>query len=100
MLLAQKIENRLYARIPVRISGKSIYLGWRVDPPEANVFLEGTPSDLDAAESRGDLVDVFVDVTNLVSTKIRVPLQFSIKGKGLKMTVIEPAAVTVYALTE
>jgi len=100
ILLAQRIENRLYAKIPVTISGKSIYPGWRIDPPEANVFLEGSPSDLDAAESKGNPVEVFVDVTNLVSTKIRVPLQFSIKGKGLKMTMIEPAAVTVYALTE
>ena len=100
VLLAQKIENRLYARIPVKISGKSIYPGWRADPPEANVFLEGSPSDLDAAESRGNPVDVFVNVTNLVSPKIKVPLQFSINGKGLKVTVMEPVAVTVYALTE
>lgn len=100
VLLAQKIENRLYARIPVKISGKSIYPGWRADPPEANVFLEGLPSDLDAAESRGNPVEVFVDVTNLVSPKIKVPLQFSINGEGLKMTVMEPVAVTVYALTE
>lgn len=100
VLLAQKVENRLYAGIPVMISGKSIYPGWRVDPPEVNVFIEGSPSDLDAAESKGDPVEVFIDVTNLVSTKIRVPLQFSIKGKGLKMTMMEPAAVTVYALTE
>lgn len=100
ILLAQRIENRLYAKIPVTISGKSIYPGWRIDPPEANVFLEGSPSDLDAAESKGNPVEIFVDVTNLVSTKIRVPLQFIIKGNGLKMTMIEPAAVTVYALTE
>ncbi|MDO9509448.1 MAG: CdaR family protein [Thermovirgaceae bacterium] len=100
ILLTQRIENRLYARIPVQISGKSIYQGWRIDPLEANVFLEGSPSDLDAAESMGSPVEVFVDVTNLVSTKIRVPLQFKIKGKGLKMSLIEPAVVTVYALTE
>jgi YbbR domain-containing protein len=100
VLLAQKIENRLYARIPVKIIGKSIYPGWRVDPPEANVFLEGSPSDLDAAESKGDPVEVFVDVTNLVSAKIKVPLQFSVNGKGLRMTVMEPSSVTVYALDE
>ena len=100
VLLAQKIENRLYARIPVKITGKSIYPGWRADPPEANVFLEGSPSALDGAESNGNPVDVFVDVTNLVSTKIKVPLQFKVNGKGLKMTVMEPAAVTVFALTE
>lgn len=100
VLLAQKIENRLYARIPVKIIGKSIYPGWRVDPPEANVFLEGSPSDLDAAEDKGNPVEVFVDVTNLVSAKIKVPLQFKVNYKGLKMTVMEPSAVTVYALDE
>lgn len=100
ILLAPRIENRLYTKVPITISGKSIYPGWNIDPPEANVFLEGSPSDLDAAESTGNPVEVFVDVTNLVSSKIKIPLQFKIKGKGLKMTMIEPEAVTVYALTE
>lgn len=100
VLLTPRTENRLYPRIPIKLSGRSVYPDWRVDPPVANVFIEGSPSALDAAESKGTPVEIFVDVTNLVSTKIKVPLQFRIKEKGLKMSVIEPAAVTLYALTE
>ncbi|HDQ92912.1 MAG TPA: hypothetical protein ENN89_02215 [Synergistetes bacterium] len=100
IMLSGKVESRLYASIPVRISGKSIYPGWRVDPSEVNVYLEGSPSDLDAAETRGGPVEVFVEVTNLVSPRIRVPVQHEIRGKGLKLSLIEPSTVTVYALEE
>lgn len=100
IFLARRIESRLFDRIPVRISGKSIYPGWKVDPPEVSVILEGYPSDLDAAEAAATPVDVFVDVTNLVSTRIRVPLQFRLNVKNLKISGMEPAAVTVNALTE
>jgi YbbR domain-containing protein len=100
IMLSGKVENRLYARIPVRVSGKSIYPGWRVEPPEVSVYLEGSPSDLDAAETRGGPVEAFVEVTNLVSTRIRVPVQYEVRGKGLKLSRIEPSTVMVYALEE
>ncbi len=100
LLLAERIESRLYARIPVRLTGRSIYPGWRVEPSEVSVYLEGAPSDLDAAESSGSPVEVVVDVTNLVSQKITVPVKVNIKFRGLTLSGVEPANVTVFALTE
>ncbi len=46
-------------------------------------FPEGAPSDLDAAESSGSPVEVVVDVTNLVSVKVTVPVKVNIRSRGL-----------------
>ncbi len=100
ILLAERIESRLYTRIPVRLIGRSIYPGWRVEPSEVSVSLEGAPSDLDAAESSGSPVEVVVDVTNLVSVKVTVPVKVNIRSRGLTLSGVEPANVTVFALTE
>jgi hypothetical protein len=86
--------------MPVRLAGRSIYPGWRVEPPEVNVILEGPPSLLDSAEAEGSPVDVFVDVTNLVSQKITVPVKTTVRSRGITLADVDPPNVTVYALTE
>ena len=86
--------------MPVRLSGRSVYPGWRVEPSEVSVILEGSPSDLDAAEAKGSPIDVYVDVTNLVSQKITVPVKTTLRAKGVSLADIDPPNVTVYALTE
>jgi YbbR domain-containing protein len=98
--LAPRTERRLFAKMPVRLAGRSIYPGWRVEPPEVNVILEGPPSLLDSAEAEGSPVDVFVDVTNLVSQKITVPVKTTVRSRGITLADVDPPNVTVYALTE
>ncbi|NLO55752.1 MAG: hypothetical protein GX108_01660, partial [Thermovirga sp.] len=98
--LAPRTERRLFAKIPVRLTGRSIYPGWRVEPSEVNVILEGPPSLLDSIEAEGSPVDVFVDVTNLVSQKITVPVKATVRSKGVTLADVDSPNVTVYALTE
>jgi len=100
ILLAERTERRLFTKVPVRLSGRSVYPGWRVEPSEISVILEGSPSDLDAAEAKGSPIDVYVDVTNLVSQKITVPVKTTLRAKGVSLADIDPPNVTVYALTE
>ena len=100
ILLAPRMERRLFAKIPVRLAGRSVYPGWRVEPSEVNVILQGPPSALDSAEAEGSPLDVFVDVTNLVSQKITVPVKVTLRARGATLAEIDPPNVTVYALTE
>ena len=55
---------------------------------------------LDSAEAEGSPVDVFVDVTNLVSQKITVPVKVTFTCQGVTLAEVEPPNVTAYALTE
>lgn len=100
VLLSAHFQQRMYKSVPVEIRGRSIYPSWRVEPAEADVFVEAAPSVLDRLEGSGPPVELYVDVTNIVSTKLRVPLQASPASREVGIVRVEPEHVTVYANME
>jgi YbbR domain-containing protein len=100
VLLSPNLQERLYKRVPIEIRGRSIYPSWRVDPSEADIVVEGLPSVLDRLEESGPPVELYVDVTNIVSTQLRVPLQYKPVSSEVRVIKVEPVHVTVYANTD
>jgi YbbR domain-containing protein len=90
----------MYKNVPIQTRGRSIYPSWRSEPSQADVIVKGMPSVLDELEESGPPVELYVDVTNIVSTKLRVPLQYKAVSSDVEIVNIEPAHVTVYANTE
>ncbi len=99
LLLSRQVE-RMYKDVPIEIRGRSIYPSWRVEPVAAEVLVKGPPSVLDELEENGPPVELFVDVTNIVSRSLRVPLQYATASRQVKIIRVEPAHVTVFAETE
>jgi YbbR domain-containing protein len=100
VLLAPNLQERMYKNVPIQTRGRSIYPSWRSEPSQADVIVKGMPSVLDELEDSGPPVELYVDVTNIVSTKLRVPLQYKAVSGDVEIVDIEPAHVTVYANTE
>ncbi len=100
VLLSPNLQERMYKSVPIQIRGRSIYPAWRVEPSEADIIVEGLPSVLDRLEDSGPPAELYVDVTNIVSTQLRVPLQCSPVSNEVRVMSVEPAHVTVYAKTD
>jgi len=100
VLLSPNLQERMYKRVPVRTRGRSIYPSWRVEPSEADIVVEGLPSVLDRLEDSGPPVELYVDVTNIVSTQLRVPLQYKPVSEEVRVIKVEPEYVMVYAKTD
>jgi len=98
LTIEPKIVRHTYENVLIAIKGKSIYPSWRVKPEIASVTVEGLPS---VVEDEHTLpVELYVDVTNLVSTELRVPLQYKALKPQVKVISIEPSTVTVFANME
>ena len=100
VLLESRTTTRLYASVPVKLVGRSVYPGWRLEPEVVDVVIEGIPSQLDALSEEGKGPEVVVDVTNIVSKKLKVPVQVKLPTSAVSLIRTEPAEVTVYALLE
>ncbi|MGC9490800.1 MAG: CdaR family protein [Thermovirgaceae bacterium] len=100
VLLSPNLQERMYRKVPIQIRGRSIYPSWRVEPFEADIVVEGLPSVLDRLEDSGPPAELYVDVTNIVSTQLRVPLQYKPVSGDVRVIKVEPAHVTVYANTD
>ena len=94
--LRAKTSTRLFARIPVETRGRSVYPGWTVSPQTVDVRVEGAAGLVESISA--DLpIQVYVDVTNIVSRQLRVPVTVKTKVKGLKVVTVDPERVTVRA---
>lgn len=101
ILLQERKTTRLYSGIPVTVVGRSVYPGWRVEPNQVNVVVEALPSRLEAldiGETMG--IEAVVDVTNIVSRKLTVPVQIRIGASDVTLRRTDPGEVTVYALID
>jgi YbbR domain-containing protein len=94
--LKPRQTSRLYEDVPIRIEGKSVYRNWKIDPPTVSVLVEGSPSATQGGSS-GEPVEAYVDVTNLVSRRLVVPVLFRIRG-DVKVIRVEPPQTTLRAL--
>lgn len=98
LMVEPNLVRRTFEQVFIVTKGKSIYPSWRVKPESASVTLEGVPSVLE--EGAPVPVELYVEVTNLVSTEIRVPLQYKLLKPGVKVLKIEPPTVKVFANME
>ncbi len=90
------LASRTFAGVPVDVEGRSIYPRWKVDPSKVTVTLRGF-----AGVMSDDVVPrAYVEVTNLVSRRVTVPVRVRVSSGDLDVVEIKPSMVTVYALVE
>ena len=98
VLLTPFTVTRLLSSLSVEVEGRSVYPKWKVEPESVNVTLEGIPSEVNALDEKEVLIQPFVNVTNVVSRRLTVPVQIRNKTGGkLKVIKVEPANITVIA---
>ena len=98
VLLTPFTVTRLLSRVGVEAEGRSVYPGWKVEPPSVNITVEGVPSEINSLDEAELLIQPFVNVTNIVSRRLTVPVQVRNKTEGkLKVVRVEPSSVNVIA---
>ncbi|MCF4115039.1 MULTISPECIES: CdaR family protein [Dethiosulfovibrio] len=97
VMLKPKTENRLFSGVPVVTKGRSVYPGWEVSPQTVDVRLEGPSKVMKSLEDSEIPFSVYVDVTNIVSRQLRVPVTIALREKELKIVSVAPERVTVKA---
>lgn len=98
VLLTPFTVTRLLSSLTVEVEGRSVYPAWKMEPESVNVTVEGIPSEVSALDEKEVLIQPFVNVTNVVSRRLTVPVQIRNKTGGkLKVIKVEPANITVIA---
>lgn len=98
LILKDKTSNRLLSRIPIEIKGRSVYPGWEMYPKSVNIKIEGPLSVMKKLQSEDIPLSAYVDVTNIVSRELKVPVTVKTKFKKIRVISVNPARVTVKAL--
>ena len=87
-------------KLPVKVEGKSVYPSWKPVPSTVSVQLGSASGESRLPDLEESLVEVYVDVTNLVSRKIVVPVQVRINSKEIRVLKVEPERVTLHAISQ
>ena len=90
-----EMKEKTLRNVPLLVRGKSIYPQWEVFPSRITVHLQGSAANL--REITSESLEAFVEVTNLVSRKISVPIRISLGTKGVTVLGTIPETATVYA---
>ena len=98
--LASATETRTYFNVPVKIYGKGVYSGWKLSPAVANVTIERPVSSKQPSERESPPVSLYVDVANVVSDHLTLPVLVRDTAAGVKVLRIEPAQVEVRAVLQ
>lgn len=89
----------LRLKIPVKMEGKSVYPSWKAVPSSVAVQIVSESGSNTFQNLSEPLVEAYVDVTNLVSKRIVVPVQVRILSKEVRVLKVEPERVVLYAVT-
>jgi YbbR domain-containing protein len=88
----------LRLKIPVKVEGKSVYPSWKAVPSSVAVQIVSESGSNTFQNLSEPLVEAYVDVTNLVSKRIVVPVQVRILSKEVRVLKVEPERVVLYAV--
>ncbi|WP_286934541.1 MULTISPECIES: YbbR-like domain-containing protein [Aminobacterium] len=100
ILLKPFTVSKLLTNVAVEVEGNSIYPGWKVDPSAVNITIEGTPSEVEKIDESNFPIQPYVNVTNIVSRKLMVPVQVRNTSRSIHVVKVEPSRVTVRADVE
>lgn len=92
--LKQKIATMKYENLRIEVRGRGIYKEWEISPSQANAVITGPPSLIASLEGKDPAVAVYVDITNIVSRRLSIPVNVEIKVKGIEVMSIDPERVT------
>ena len=100
-LVVRPVDNGtgfMRLKLPVKVEGKSVYPSWKSVPSTVSVQIGSASGGSILPDLGDDLVEVYVDVTNLVSKEIAVPVQVRVNSKEIRVLKVEPERVTLHAM--
>ncbi|MEG1502172.1 MAG: CdaR family protein [Synergistaceae bacterium] len=91
--LRKKIKTRRFRNIRLGIKGATHGVNYKVSPEFVELLIEGPQSEIDKIDSNNLPCDVFVDVSNIVSKQIIIPILINKIKDGFTMIKVSPEEV-------
>ena len=96
--IRNKMTTKTYANLGIVVVGSPADKEWKISPAAATVTVEGTLSEVSALQNGVPPLTLYVDVSNVVSKQIALPVLVKNLKKDLSVSKIEPEQVTLTAL--
>lgn len=92
------VERNTFLDVPIEVRGRGVYQDWNVTPSRASVTIEWPVVAGMTLERVKPPFELYVDVTNVVSQQLSLPLLVKDLPLGIKIIRMEPERVTVKAV--
>jgi YbbR domain-containing protein len=86
-----------FSRVPVEVMGSGVYEDWMIEPPSVSVTVERSSESASADISEVPIRAV-IDVTNIVSRQIMLPVMIQGLTNGMRLVNVEPAHIKAIAV--
>jgi YbbR domain-containing protein len=93
------METRTFLGMPVKIEGKGAYDKWRLFPATVGVTVERAINSSDPFDMNQPPFDLYVDVTNIVSMRMVLPVLVKNVPPGMRVVRTEPSQISIEADT-
>ncbi|HAH68587.1 MAG TPA: hypothetical protein DCL58_02275 [Synergistaceae bacterium] len=96
--IRKKIAERTFSGVGVMTEGSAQGKEWKLAPQSVKLTISGTKADIDALHPGSVPCELYVDVSNIVSKQLMLPVLVRDLKSGFKVLRIEPEQVTVTAV--
>lgn len=96
--IRKKIAEKIYSNVGVMTEGAAQGKEWKISPQSVKLTIQGTKADIDALQSGSVPCDLYVDVSNIVSKQLNLPVLVKNLKSDFKVVRVEPEQVTVTAV--
>ncbi|MCE5200900.1 MAG: hypothetical protein LLF78_00075 [Synergistaceae bacterium] len=96
--IRKKMAVKNYYNVGIMIEGNTPGKEWKISPESVNITIEGTQLALESLQGGNVPCELYIDVSNIVSRKVELPVLVKGLRKDFQVVKIEPEQVTVTAL--
>ncbi|MDO4988060.1 MAG: CdaR family protein [Synergistes sp.] len=93
--LSKKIITKTISSVPIVIVGKEHGKEWHITPKEVSVIVEGPQKAVETLTNLSLPCELYVDVSNIVSTQVELPVLVRNLKKEIQIVNTEPEHVSV-----
>lgn len=98
--LHSTVDMMTFTGVPIRFSGQGAYDRWEASPQMANVTVERSVTSTEPFDPTKPPLELYVDVTNVVSGRLVLPVLARSLKDGMRVIRIDPQQVMVNAAGE
>lgn len=91
--LAKKLGTKTFTMVPLMVEGAESGKEWKISPHFASVTVEGPQMAIDELRMTQSVCDLYVDVSNIVSKQMTLPVLVRNLKKEFQVVRIEPEQV-------
>ena len=95
IIIRNKMTTKTFSSVGIMVAGIDENKDWKVQPQYASVTIEGTQAALNMLQSGHVPFELYVDVSNIVSHQIELPVLVRNLKKDFQIVKIEPEEVSV-----